>query len=228
MIYRKFIKRLLDILISGFFLILLSPVFLLLILLVRIRLGSPVFFHQDRPGLNEKIFRLCKFRSMTDERDEAGKLKPDAVRLTKFGKFLRRTSLDELPELWNIFKGDMSLIGPRPLLIEYLPWYTEEEKLRHTVRPGLTGLAQASGRNFLDWDNRFKKDVEYVRGLSFGMDLRVIGLTIKTVLFPENVAEDTNAAEGNFAEIRKERLQRFGTLEKPKDTNDKERQKQST
>ena len=215
MIYRIVVKRLLDILISGVFLILLSPVFLLLILMVRIKLGSPVFFHQDRPGLNERIFRLYKFRSMTDERDEEGKLLPDGVRLTAFGKFLRKTSLDELPELWNIFKGDMSLIGPRPLLVEYLPWYTEEEKLRHSVRPGLTGLAQASGRNFLDWDARFKKDVEYVRGLSFGMDVKVIWLTIKTVLFPENVAEDTGVVEGNFAQIRQERMRRYGTLEKP-------------
>ena len=205
MIYRNYIKRLLDVLISGGCLLLLSPVFLLLIILVRAKLGSPVFFHQDRPGLNEKIFRLYKFRSMTDERDENGKLLPDAVRLTGFGKFLRKTSLDELPELWNILRGDMSLIGPRPLLVEYLPWYTEEERLRHTVRPGLTGLAQASGRNFLDWDARFRKDVEYVRNLSFRMDIKVLFLTVKTVLFPENVAEDTNAAEGNFAQIRKER-----------------------
>ena len=205
MIYKNYIKRLLDILISGSCLILLSPLYLLLILLIRVFLGSPVFFHQDRPGLHEKIFRLYKFRSMTDERDENGKLLPDAKRLTGFGKFLRKTSLDELPELWNILKGDMSLIGPRPLLVEYLPWYTEEEKLRHTVRPGLTGLAQASGRNFLDWDARFQKDVEYVRNLSFRMDLKVLFLTVKTVLFPENVAEDTNAAEGNFAEIRKKR-----------------------
>ncbi len=181
----------------------LSPILLVLIFLVRIKLGSPVFFHQDRPGLNEKIFRLYKFRTMTDERDERGKLKPDAERLTSFGKFLRKTSLDELPELWNILKGDMSLIGPRPLLIEYLPYYTEEERLRHTVRPGLTGLAQASGRNFLNWDARFQKDVEYVKGLSFGMDVKVIFMTVKTVLFSENVAEDTNAAEGNFAEIRR-------------------------
>ena len=207
MIYRKYVKRFLDILISGIFLLLLSPVILILILLVRIKLGSPVFFHQDRPGLNEKIFRLYKFRSMTDERDEEGKLLPDSVRLTGFGKLLRKTSLDELPELWNIFKGDMSLIGPRPLLIEYLPWYTEEERLRHTVRPGLTGLAQASGRNYLDWDKRFQKDVEYVRNLSFGMDIKVIGLTVKTLLFPGNVAEDTGAAEGNFAEIRKKQAE---------------------
>ncbi len=205
MIYRRFVKRLLDVLVAGGLLAVLWPVFLVLMLLVRVKLGSPVFFHQDRPGRDEKIFRLYKFRSMTDERDADGKLLPDSVRLTKFGRLLRRTSLDELPELWNIFKGDMSLIGPRPLLVEYLPWYTEEERLRHTVRPGLTGLAQASGRNFLDWDKRLAKDVEYVRHLSFLMDVKVIFLTIKTIFVPENVAVDTNAAEGNLAEIRRKR-----------------------
>jgi len=161
--YRLFIKRLLDIVISGVALLVLSPVYLVLAFLIRVKLGSPVIFHQERPGKDEKIFTLCKFRTMTDERDENGNLLPDNVRLTKFGKLLRSASLDELPELWNIFIGDMSLIGPRPLLVSYLPYYTEEEKLRHTVRPGLTGLAQVSGRNFLDWDNRLKKDVEYVK-----------------------------------------------------------------
>lgn len=205
--YRLFIKRLLDIVISGVALLVLSPVYLVLAILIRVKLGSPVIFHQERPGKNEKIFTLCKFRTMTDERDENGNLLPDNVRLTKFGKLLRSTSLDELPELWNIFKGDMSLIGPRPLLVSYLPYYTEEEKLRHTVRPGLTGLAQVSGRNFLDWDNRLKKDVEYVKNLSFLMDLKVIFLTVKVVFVKENVAEDTNFVEGNFAEIRKARME---------------------
>jgi len=205
--YRLFIKRLLDIVISGVALIVLSPVYLILAILIRVKLGSPVIFHQERPGKDEKIFTLCKFRTMTDERDENGNLLPDNVRLTKFGKLLRSTSLDELPELWNIFKGDMSLIGPRPLLVSYLPYYTEEEKLRHTVRPGLTGLAQVSGRNFLDWDNRLKKDVEYVKNLSFLMDLKVIFLTVKVVFVKENVAEDTNFVEGNFAEIRKARME---------------------
>lgn len=205
--YRLFIKRLLDIVISGVALIVLSPVYLILAILIRVKLGSPVIFHQERPGKDEKIFTLCKFRTMTDERDENGNLLPDNVRLTKFGKLLRSASLDELPELWNIFKGDMSLIGPRPLLVSYLPYYTEEEKLRHTVRPGLTGLAQVSGRNFLDWDNRLKKDVEYVKNLSFLMDLKVIFLTVKVVFVKENVAEDTNFVEGNFAEIRKARME---------------------
>ncbi len=205
--YRIFVKRLLDIVISGAALLILSPVYLILAILIRTKLGSPVIFHQERPGKDEKIFTLCKFRTMTDERDESGNLLPDNKRLTKFGKILRATSLDELPELWNIFKGDMSLIGPRPLLVSYLPYYTEEEKLRHSVRPGLTGLAQVSGRNYLDWDNRLKKDIEYVKNLSFAMDLRVIFMTIKVIFVKENVAEDTNFVEGNFAEIRKARME---------------------
>ena len=181
---------------------------------MRVKLGSPVLFKQERPGKDEKIFTLCKFRTMTDARDEKGELLPDAVRLTKFGKFLRATSLDELPELFNIVKGDMSVIGPRPLLVSYLPYYTERERLRHSVRPGLTGLAQVSGRNFLDWDRRFQKDVEYVEHLTFGMDLKVLWMTVQTVLgHTDEVAEDTSAAEGNFAEIRKRRLEETGSLE---------------
>ena len=192
----------------------LSPVLIILAVLVRVKLGSPILFHQERPGKDEKIFTLCKFRTMTDARDEKGELLPDSVRLTKFGKFLRATSLDELPELFNILRGDMSIIGPRPLLVSYLPYYTERERLRHSVRPGLTGLAQVSGRNFLDWDRRFQKDVEYVEHLTFGMDLKVLWLTVQTVLgHTEEVAEDTNAAEGNFAEIRKKRLEETGRLE---------------
>lgn len=205
--YQKVIKRLLDIIISAVALIILSPILLIVAILVRCKLGSPIIFHQQRPGYHEKIFGLCKFRTMTDERDENGELLPDAQRLTKFGKMLRATSLDELPELWNILKGDMSLIGPRPLLISYLPYYTKEESLRHTVRPGLTGLAQVSGRNLLDWDKRLAKDVEYVKNLSFAMDLRIFFLTIKKVLIRENVEVDTNAVEGNFAEIRKAKME---------------------
>lgn len=205
-IYAKFIKRLLDIVLSLLALIILSPLFLVLIILVRMKLGSPVFFHQDRPGRNQKIFRLYKFRSMTDARDANGKLLPDADRLTHFGMILRKTSLDELPELWNILKGDMSLIGPRPLLPEYLPWYTEREQLRHTVRPGLTGLAQASGRNAVDWDRRLELDVYYVEHLTFRMDWKIIGMTFRTVFgHSDEVAEDTHKAEGNFAEIRRAR-----------------------
>ena len=201
--YRHFIKRILDIFVSLLGMIILSPVYLIVAILVRVKLGSPVIFHQKRPGYQEKIFTLCKFRTMTDERDENGELLPDSVRLTKFGLFLRKTSLDELPELWNIFKGDMSLIGPRPLLVSYLPWYTEREKLRHTVRPGLTGLAQASGRNFFEWDKRLEKDVEYVEKLSFFMDLKVLWMTVKVVFGKsDEVAEVTDDVEGNLAEIR--------------------------
>ena len=198
--------------------LLLSWLYLLLWILVRVKLGSPVLFKQQRPGKDEKIFMLYKFRTMTDERDEQGNLLPDSVRLTKFGKFLRAASLDELPELFNILKGDMSLIGPRPLLVSYLPYYSEKEKLRHTVRPGLTGLAQVSGRNFIDWDRRLQKDIEYVEHLSFGMDVKVLWLTVKTVLgHTDEVAEDTNATEGNFAQIREERLKRTGSLELPEE-----------
>ncbi len=201
--YRHFIKRILDIFVSLLGMIVLSPVYLVVAILVRTKLGSPVIFHQKRPGYQEKIFTLCKFRTMTDERDENGELLPDSVRLTKFGLFLRKTSLDELPELWNIFKGDMSLIGPRPLLVSYLPWYTEREKLRHTVRPGLTGLAQVSGRNFIEWDKRLEKDVEYVEKLSFFMDLKVLWMTVKVVFGKsDEVAEVTDDVEGNLAEIR--------------------------
>ncbi len=212
--YKNGIKRGLDILLSLCGIIVLSPVLAVLAVLVRVKLGSPVLFKQERPGKNEKIFTLYKFRTMTDARDEKGELLPDAVRLTKFGKFLRATSLDELPELFNILKGDMSVIGPRPLLVSYLPYYTERERLRHSVRPGLTGLAQVSGRNFLDWDRRFQKDVEYVEHLTFGMDMKVLWMTVQTVLgHTDEVAEDTNAAEGNFAEIRKKRLEETGSLE---------------
>lgn len=211
--YRKFFKRLLDVLLSLCILILLSPVYLVLIVLVRAKLGSPVFFKQERPGLNGKIFTLYKFRTMTDARDKDGNLLPDKDRLTSFGKFLRSSSLDELPEFFNILKGDMSFIGPRPLLVSYLPYYTEKESLRHTVRPGLTGLAQVSGRNFIDWDRRLAKDVEYVEGLNFRMDLKVLFLSVKVVLCRSDVAEDTNQSEGNFAQIRKERLERTGKLE---------------
>ncbi len=224
MIYRKIVKRILDFILALIGLIVLSPVFVVLILLVRTRLGSPVFFHQDRPGYRQRIFRLLKFRTMTEERGADGELLPDAVRLTDFGKFLRRTSLDELPELLNILKGDMSFIGPRPLLVSYLPYYTEREQLRHAVRPGLTGLAQVSGRNMLDWDRRMDKDVEYVENLSFGLDLRIIGMTVRTVLgHSEQVAEDTNAAEGNFAQIRAERLQETGRLRPEEGTGEGEK-----
>lgn len=211
--YKHFTKRLLDIVFSSVGLIVLSPLFAILAILVRVMLGSPVIFKQERPGRDEKIFTLYKFRTMTDRRDAEGKLLPDCERLTKFGRLLRASSLDELPELINIFKGDMSIIGPRPLLVSYLPYYSEREKMRHSVRPGLTGLAQVSGRNYLDWDKRLEKDVEYVEHLSFGMDIKVLKMTVQTVLgHQDEVAEDTNAVEGNFAEIRKRRLKETGKL----------------
>ena len=211
--YRLFIKRLLDIIISLVFIVLFSWLYLILAILVRVKLGSPVLFKQPRPGKDEKIFNMYKFRTMTDKRDSEGNLLPDSERLTKFGNLLRKTSLDELPEMFCILKGDMSFIGPRPLLVEYLPYYTEREKLRHTVRPGLTGLAQASGRNTVDWDTRFELDAVYVENLSFLMDLRVIGMTFKTVFgHTDQVAEHTNKVAGNFAKLRQERLDRTGKL----------------
>lgn len=201
--YAKYVKRILDFMIALVGLVVASPILLVIAILVRIKLGSPVLFSQERPGKGEKIFRLYKFRSMSDARDEQGNLLPDKDRLTPFGKMLRATSLDELPELINILKGDMSLIGPRPLLVSYLPWYTEREKLRHTVRPGLTGLAQVSGRNSLVWDKRLEKDVEYVENLSFMMDLKILFMTVKKVVCTDDVAEDTNVTEGNLADIRR-------------------------
>ena len=205
--YRYFFKRVFDILISGISLIILSPLFLVLSIMIRLNLGSPAFFHQKRPGKNEKIFTLCKFRTMTDEKDDKGNLLPDSKRVTKFGEFLRHTSLDEIPELINIFQGDMSIIGPRPLLVSYLPYYTEKEKKRHSVRPGLTGLAQVSGRNFIDWDKRLAKDVEYVEHLSILMDLRIIIMTVRVVLKKDDVAKDTNEVEGNLADIRRAKME---------------------
>ncbi len=211
--YKKFGKRFLDIIISGAFIILFCWLYLILAILVRAKLGSPVLFKQKRPGKDEKIFNMYKFRTMTDKRDADGNLLPDKDRLTKFGLLLRKTSLDELPEMFCILKGDMSFIGPRPLLVEYLPYYTEREKLRHTVRPGLTGLAQVSGRNTVDWDTRFEIDATYVENLSFLTDLKVIALTFKTVFgHSDQVAVDTNSIEGNFAQIRKERLEKTGRL----------------
>lgn len=205
MIY-KYIKRILDIISSLLAIIILSPLLAVTVVLVKTKLGSPVLFKQERPGKDEKIFTLMKFRTMTDERDENGKLLPDEVRLTKFGKFLRSTSIDELPELFNILKGDMSVIGPRPLLVQYLPFYTEEERHRHDVRPGLTGWAQVNGRNSLDWDHRFECDVEYVKNMSLLFDIKIMFSTILKVIGKSDVAEDTNQIEGNFAEIRAQQI----------------------
>ena len=197
--YEKYIKRLLDILVSGVAMILLSPVMLVTAILVAVKLGRPVIFHQDRPGLNEKIFRLYKFRTMTDARDENGELLPDAVRLTKFGKMLRASSLDELPELWNILKGDMSLIGPRPLLVRYLDRYNKEQHRRHEVRPGLSGYAQVHGRNAISWQERFRLDVEYVDNITFLGDVKIlIDTVLKAVIKQEGISSATSVTMEEF------------------------------
>lgn len=203
--YRKVIKRLLDIIISSVALIILSPVLLVVAILVRCKLGSPVIFHQERPGYHEKIFRLCKFRTMTDERDADGNLLPDAVRLTRFGKILRATSLDELPELWNILKGDMSLIGPRPLLVKYLPLYNERQRHRHDVKPGLTGWAQVNGRNAISWEERFELDLYYVQNLSFRFDLKIILKTILVVFRHNDINSNNDATMEAFTGTMEEK-----------------------
>ena len=191
-IYLRFLKRPMDFILSLFAIIFLSPVLIIVGVLVRVKLGSPVFFKQKRPGLNEKIFTMYKFRTMTDEKDETGDLLPDSVRLTKFGRRLRSTSLDELPELFNILKGDMSIVGPRPLLIQYLELYNDHQKRRHEVRPGLSGLAQVNGRNAISWEDKFDLDVEYVDSVSFIGDLKIILLTIKKVFVKEGISSDTS------------------------------------
>ncbi|MEH7180554.1 sugar transferase [Neobacillus vireti] len=189
-IYKTFFKRPMDIILSLAAIIALSPVFLIIAILVKVKLGSPILFEQKRPGLNEKIFSMYKFRTMTDERDKKGELLPDNVRLTRFGVFLRSTSLDELPELFNILKGDMSIIGPRPLLVQYLPLYNQHQKRRHEVRPGLSGLAQVSGRNAISWEEKFNKDVEYVDNVNLIGDWKIILLTIKKVFIREGINSD--------------------------------------
>ena len=201
--YGKFVKRFLDIFISLTAIVLLSPLLLLLWILVRSKLGKPALFTQQRPGKNEKIFKLSKFRSMTDQRDDKGELLPDEVRLTSFGKLLRASSLDELPELFNILKGDMSLIGPRPLLVRYLPYYTSQERHRHDVRPGLTGLAQVNGRNALGWEERFAFDLEYVNRLTLGMDLKIIGMTVGKVLKRSGTLSGAEQTVADFDVYRK-------------------------
>lgn len=203
--YEAVIKRPLDVIITSMALVPLLPVMGIIALLVRLKLGSPVLFKQERPGLDEKAFTLYKFRTMTDEKDKDGQLLPDEKRLTKFGKWLRSTSLDELPELFNILKGDMSLVGPRPLLVEYLPYYTKRESTRHNVRPGLTGFAQVSGRNALGWNERFEHDAQYVERINFLGDIKIILMTVKKVLSRADVLNDF-VTEGNFAEERKGRM----------------------
>lgn len=206
-IYARCIKRILDVLLSGCALVVLSPVLLIVAVLVRTKLGSPVIFCQERPGKDEKIFKMYKFRSMTDARDENGELLPDEVRLTHFGKVLRSTSLDELPELWNIFKGDMSIVGPRPLAVIYLPYYTEEERHRHDILPGLTGLAQVHGRNAISWEAKFAYDLEYLRTLSFRTDVKIIFLTVKKVLIREGIGQAEQAPE-SLHKLRQAQIER--------------------
>ena len=201
--YKKCIKRLLDIILSLIVIILFSWLYIILAILVRVKLGSPVLFKQQRPGKDEKIFGMYKFRSMTDEKDASGNLFPDEVRLTSFGKKLRATSLDELPEFFNILKGDMSFIGPRPLLVKYLPYYTDRERIRHSVRPGLTGYAQAHGRNAISWEKKFEYDVYYVEHLTFLTDVKVILDTVKAVLSHDGVVLN---ALPDFDEYRKEQM----------------------
>ncbi|MGI6726988.1 MAG: sugar transferase [Anaerovoracaceae bacterium] len=192
-VYRKFIKRPMDFILSLCAIIVLAPVLLIIAIMVRVKLGSPVLFKQKRPGLNEKIFTLYKFRTMTDKRDENGELLPDEIRLTRFGKLLRSTSLDELPELFNIINGDMSVVGPRPLLIEYLPLYNNHQKRRHEVRPGLSGHAQVNGRNAISWEDKFELDVEYVENVSFIGDWKIIFLTLKKAFMREDINSETAA-----------------------------------
>lgn len=202
-VYERFFKRPLDILCALLALTVFCWLYAIVAILVRVKLGSPVIFKQNRPGKNEKIFTLYKFRTMTDEKDENGNLLPDEVRLTKFGRFLRKTSLDELPEAFNILKGDMSVVGPRPLLVTYLPYYSETEKHRHDVRPGLSGWAQIHGRNYVSWDERLALDIEYVNKITFSRDLSVVFNSFLQAVKHEDIAVDTNSVEPNFAEERK-------------------------
>lgn len=196
--YRLFVKRLFDLILSLMAILILSPVLIIITLLVRIKLGSHILFKQERPGLNGKIFKMYKFRTMTSEVDEEGNLLPDEVRLTSFGQLLRSTSLDELPELFNIFKGDMSIVGPRPLLVKYLPLYNDEQKHRHDVRPGLTGLAQVNGRNTISWEDKFKYDVEYTKNVTFMNDLKIIFETILKVIKRDGISSETSVTMEEF------------------------------
>lgn len=197
-IYAKYIKRLMDFLLSLCAIIVLSVLMLVIAVLVRIKLGSPITFKQQRPGKDEKIFTLHKFRTMTEKKDDKGILLPDDIRLTKFGKLLRSTSLDELPELFNILKGDMSIVGPRPLLMEYLPLYTDYQKHRHDVRPGLSGLAQISGRNTLSWEEKFELDVAYVNHITFLGDVKIISKTIIKVFKREGISAKNDVTMNKF------------------------------
>lgn len=192
------LKRLLDIIISFSMIVCLSPVLFVTWLLVRFKLGAPALFTQPRPGINGKVFYVYKFRTMTDQRDENGELLPDAIRLTSFGRLIRRLSLDELPQLWNVLKGDMSFVGPRPLLVEYLPLYNERQSRRHDVRPGITGWAQVNGRNAISWEQKFEYDVWYVENQSIWLDIKILLLTVKKVFVSEGISQDGQATMTKF------------------------------
>lgn len=196
--YAKYFKRIIDFILALIVLIILTPVLLIIVILIRIKLGTPVIFKQERPGLHEKIFTLYKFRTMTDARDEDGNLLPDDMRLTRFGKILRSTSLDELPELFNVLKGDMAIVGPRPLLVKYLPLYNEQQKHRHDVRPGFTGYAQVNGRNAISWKEKFQLDIYYIKHLTFAMDIKIILKTVRVVLFKEGITSQTYVTMEEF------------------------------
>ena len=196
--YKNFIKRILDIILSFLALVILSPLLILTAFLIRIKLGAPVFFKQLRPGKNEKFFGILKFRTMTDAKDENGNLLPDEIRLTRFGQFLRSTSIDELPELLNILNGDMSIVGPRPLLVQYLERYNEEQKHRHDVKPGLTGLAQVNGRNGITWEEKFHYDLEYVKNITFYGDCKIIFQTVMKVFGREGISSATSVTMEEF------------------------------
>lgn len=201
-IYRRFLKRPMDFILSLMAIIILSPVLIIVAILVWFKLGSPVLFKQKRPGLNENVFSMYKFRTMTDEKDENGELLPDSVRLTRFGRMLRSTSLDELPELFNILRGDMSIVGPRPLAVQYLPHYTETERMRHSVKPGLSGLAQINGRNTATWEERFNYDVKYVKEITFLGDLKIIFQTVLKAIQRSDIGERGVDAPMDFDKYR--------------------------
>lgn len=207
--YVRFIKRPMDFVLSAIAIIFLSPILLIVSFFVRVKLGSPILFKQNRPGLNEKIFTMYKFRTMTDEKDENGQLLPDNIRLTKFGNMLRSTSLDELPELFNILKGDMSIVGPRPLLVQYLALYSKHQKRRHDVRPGLTGKAQVNGRNSIKWEDKFNLDIEYVDNISFMEDCKIIFLTFKKIITREGINSNTSSTMEVFEGSRNQDISRF-------------------
>ena len=201
-IYRKFLKRPMDFILSLMAIIFLSPVLIIVAILVRFKLGSPVLFKQNRPGLNEKIFTMYKFRTMTNKKDENGELFSDSVRLTKFGRMLRSTSLDELPELFNILKSDMSIVGPRPLAVQYLPYYSKTERIRHIVRPGLSGLAQINGRNTATWEDRFNYDIKYVNNITFFGDIKIITQTVLKAVLRSDIGERGVDAPMDFDKYR--------------------------